>query len=348
MIDILENPNIVRLKESAKTLPNKAGVYRYYSESDELLYVGKAKNLKNRVSSYFVDEKSKTRRTIIMVSQIYKIEYTVVKTEKEALLLEANLINSLQPKFNILLKEEKTYTYVQINSSGKYPVINLIRKRPAKTNRILKVQNEYFGPYTSSMGMDKTLRLIRSIVPYCDKKNQDGKPCDYYSLGLCKGICIGKEQLEEYLDRIENIKSVLKGDLVGVSQRFYQNINFLASEGNYKLAAYYRDRLMLLLEILERKADFQKVVLPKPDDIEIVTLIIEEDKEYQSVIGSVFIQTIKNGRIVNVVNQLIKSDKYDQDINTIAKDFLDRFVSSYYSFRSMNSPILIQLMTKEE
>ena len=150
-------------KEIIKNLPHEPGVYRFYSSSEDPLYIGKAKDLKNRVSSYFQDGRPKNQRLSLMISQIERIEYTVVKTEKESLILEANLIHKLQPKYNILLKDDRNYLYVRLTNADPIPGFFLTRRK-------YDPRSDYFGPYTKLSGIVQTMRTLRLIFPYCQEK----------------------------------------------------------------------------------------------------------------------------------------------------------------------------------
>lgn len=343
-----------------KELPQKPGVYRFYGYDNMLLYIGKAKNLKNRVSSYFQLGRPKNQRLTLMISQIEKIEYTVVNSEKESLLLEANLIYELQPKYNILLKDDKSYLYVRI-SADPIPSIFLTRRK-------IDPKSKYFGPYTKRYGIYSVLQTLRTIFPFCQERFPQKKPCNYFSIKQCDGICVGKESKSDYLQKIEQIKNVLKGktDLV---ENFIQNkIQNAIKENNFELAALWRDKLTILKETIID----QKIVLPHPQDLDILTLIIEESHEGLQ-IGSIFIQNIRVGKIVNVNNFLLSgsededlniekselqellqnpvqsfdSDKEIQEENNYSFNFLQRFLTSYYQQQSDPVPVILQSFVNE-
>jgi excinuclease ABC subunit C len=319
-----------------KNLPSLPGVYRYYGIGDNVLYVGKAKNLKHRVSQYFQKNKLEgNARLQTMVSQIERVEYTTVNTEKEALILEANLIYNLQPKYNVLLKDDRSYLYVRI--SNKYikselktnadsvtfvpseitlydlPKITLTRRKYDKNS-------DYFGPYTKKFGIVNVLRILRSIFPYCEKVGgkaewtRDNKTCcHYYQLKQCDGICCGKESIEQYLNKTDQIKKVLAGETDSVKDWIKIKINEAIMLNNYELAGLWRDRFNLLDDVISN----QQIVLPQPQDLDIISLIHEKDSSGLA-IASVFIQNIREGKIMNLNNFIMSgtSEEFGEETYT--------------------------------
>ena len=334
-------PNIANI---LKNLPEQSGVYRYYGAGDSLLYVGKAKNLKNRVSQYFQNNKlANNPRLTFMVSQIEQIEYTVVTTEKEALILEANLIYSLQPKYNILLKDDKSYLYIRV-SSQVVPKITLTRRKYDKNS-------QYFGPYTKKYGIFNILRILRTIFPYCDKTQNDGKPCNYVQIKQCDGICCGKETIENYQNKINQIKKVLGGEVSEVKKWLHRRMADSIILGNYELAGLWRDRLNMLEDVISD----QKIILPNPQDLDIVTVVIENDIAGLG-IASVFVQNIREGKIINLNNFLmtgsneteLEKDELEnlginQENNQNIENFLQTFLVNYYAQQSYKPEVLLNI-----
>ncbi len=324
------------IKDLVKNLPEKPGVYRYYAEDGLLLYIGKAKNLKKRVSSYFQEGRPKNQRLTLMISQIQRVEYTVVSTESESLILEANLIHNLQPKYNILLKDDKNYVYVRV-TNDEIPSIFLIRKKYDKNSH-------YFGPYTKRFGINETLRTLRQIFPYCQERTLKNRPCGYVSIHQCDGICAGLESKTDYLEKIHQIEQVLNGDMAAAEGFISTKMKQAIVIGNFELAGLWRDRLNLLKDTIVD----QKIILPNPQNLDIVTLVVDQDERGLQ-IGSVCIQSIRDGKMINVNNFLLsgteESEEYeDQDTNLqlVCKSFLQRFMSSYYSSRTEVVDVIVQ------
>lgn len=315
--------------KTIKNLPQKPGVYRFYDQGDTLIYIGKAKNLKNRVSSYFQKGRPHSQRLSLMIGQIYKIEYTQVDNEKESLILEANLINNLQPKYNIMLKDDRSYHYVRI-TSDKIPSIFITRKKNDSKSR-------YYGPYTSKANIREVLRALRIIFPFCQSRKYQDKPCQYFGIKQCDGICNHKETIEEYNKKIEQIENILKGKTQKAEEFIQSKISQAIQKEDFALASFWRDRLTLLTEILGKALGSQKAILPKPQDIDLITLATETGEDGLQ-IGSIFIQNIREGKIINVNNFLLYgSEEREDNLN-----FLERFMTSYYNYKPKDTPILVQ------
>lgn len=313
------------IKKTVSSIPHKPGVYRFFGIDDELLYIGKAKDLKNRVSSYFQEGRPKNERLSLMISQIIRIEYTVVATEKESLILEANLIHHLQPRYNVQLKDDKSYVYVRI-TGGVIPSISIVRRK-------FDPQSQYFGPYTKKSGIIDTLRTLRTIFPYCQERFEKKRPCSYYTIKQCDGICIGIESRVDYMQKIEQITRVLKGESSLVEAYISDKIQSAVSLSNYELASLWRDRKNILLDTI---AD-QKIVLPVPVDIDLMTIVRQYDESGLG-IGSVFVQNIRSGRVININNFLLSGGEGRED----CIDFLGRFFGTYYNQQSDKADVIIQ------
>ena len=189
------------IEEELKKLPDKPGVYIMHDKDDEIIYVGKAVVLKNRVRQYFHTDKNKTPQIRKMVSLIARFEYIVVDSELEALVLECNLIKKYRPKYNTLLKDDKHYPYIKITMTEKYPRIMMVRDRKNDGGK-------YYGPYTSADSVRNTIALIRKNfgIRNCNKKLNGEKaadrPCLYYSMGQCPGPCMGNVEDTEYAESV--------------------------------------------------------------------------------------------------------------------------------------------------
>src|SRR6185369_6761565 len=212
------------LKEKVASLPDAPGIYRFYDRDDILIYVGKAKSLKKRVSSYFNKQSQYNRKTEKLVSEIRKLEFTLANSEFDALLLENNFIKQNQPKYNILLKDDKTFPYLCILKE-RFPRIIYTRK-------YLPTQGEYFGPYSSVVSMKSVLELVRKLytIRTCNLllteeniSKKKFKVCLEYHLGNCKGPCEGLQDEASYLEEIALARNVLKGNLSIVENFFHNN-----------------------------------------------------------------------------------------------------------------------------
>jgi excinuclease ABC subunit C len=323
-----------RFQEIIKNIPQKPGVYRYYTEDNLLLYVGKAKKLKARVSSYFQDGRPKNQRLTLMISQIYRIEYTVVETEKESLLLEANLIHNLQPKYNILLKSDQSFSFVRITNDP-IPGVYIVRRKYDPNSR-------YYGPYTKKVGIYNSLRTLRQIFPYCQEKISKGIFCNYYKIGLCDGICGGEETIENYNKKISQIESVLKGKTDGVIDYLNIKIKEAVDIGNFELASLWRDRMLYLnLAISD-----QKIILAEPMDIDLVSILLEKEDSEGYQIASVFVQNIRDGRIINV-NNFILSGTVEEGENADF-EYATRFLQNYFAQTQPECLVLLHVYNLDD
>lgn len=335
-----------------KNLPHKPGVYRFYDKFSNPLYIGKAKDLKNRISSYFQEGRPKNQRLTLMISQIDKIEYTVVENEKESIILEANLIHKLQPKYNILLKDDKSYIFVRITDKDEIPGVFLTRRK-------FDPESDYFGPYTKKAGISETLRVLRNIFPYCQERVVKNKFCPYVGLRQCDGICGGKENLFEYRNKIQQIKNVLKGKTLVAENFISQEIQKASQSYNYELAALWRDRLRLLKETVID----QKIILPQPQDIDLITIVIDQPTGEGLEVASVFVQNIREGKMINLNNFLLSgTEETIEDLHDEFKDspeiksnsltqkqlqFAYRFLNSYYMNQTDDAPVMLEIYQSE-
>ena len=277
------------LSSFIKNLPKEPGVYRFLNIKKEVLYIGKAKNLKNRVSSYFISHSQKTRKLKKLVSQIHSIEYTVVFTELDALLLESNLIKKYQPPYNILLKDGKSYPYICITQEA-FPRIFASRQKENK--------NQYFGPYANIsvmnmlLGLFKELYQIRSCSLTLTPANIQAKKfqvCLDYHIKKCKGPCAGLQQEEDYLKDIHQMKQILKGRLSQVKSYFKEMMQTCAHNLEFEKAHLYKKRL----ELLEKFQAKSMIIQSKNCDVEVYTIQSGEKEmfvNYMKVIDGCIIQ----------------------------------------------------------
>ena len=259
-----------------KALPITPGVYQFYDAGGKILYVGKAKNLKKRVASYF-NKNQVSGKTRVLVKKIESIEHIVVATESDALLLENNLIKELMPRYNVLLKDDKSYPWICIKNEA-FPRVMITRK-------LLKDGSEYYGPYTNMRTVRTLLELIRSLYPLrtCTydlslAKVQAGryKVCLEYHLGNCLGPCEGLQQAGEYQGWIEDIRQIIKGNFKGSLQSFRTQMKAHADAMEFERAQWVMERI----EILENYRAKSTVVNPKIDNVDVFSIVSDPTHAY--------------------------------------------------------------------
>ncbi len=282
---------IKRMDRFLKTLPQEPGVYFFKDTSDNVIYVGKAVNLKKRVSSYFVktsyndiyyEEKIK-----FLVEQINSIEYIVTQNEKEASILENIQIKKFLPRFNVRMRDSKTYPWICIFYSEEYPRIQIIRG-PEKFSQ----KNLFLGPYTDRKEISRILRDLRKIFPYCSCKQKlknKKRACLYYQLRLCPGPCIRAITKDDYMENISQIALFLKGDTDGLKKELKFKMEEAAQLQNYELAAYWRDKL----EAIDRSTSKQNVLFDGNDDKDIIGYHTDKEQKYIAIL----IIHIREGKI---------------------------------------------------
>lgn len=299
------------IKEAIQRLPDSPGVYRFYNADNELIYIGKAKSLKKRVNSYFTKAAGINRKTLKLVSEVTGIEYTVSDTEFDALLLENNFIKQNQPKYNILLKDDKTFPYICILKE-RFPRIIYTRKYNPE-------QGEYFGPYSSVSAMKNVLDLVRKLysIRTCSLMlNQQSidlqkfKVCLEYHIGNCKAPCIGNQSEAEYQEEIEQARNILKGDLSIVHQYFKRQMQQAAENMEFERAQRFKEKL----NTLERFQSKSTVVNRALTNIDVLTIMSSEVYAY------INYMQIKEGAIVFSKSVEIKKkpDETDEEILAFA------------------------------
>jgi excinuclease ABC subunit C len=225
-----------KIKIQVDSLPNKPGIYQYFNVNNEIIYIGKAKNLKKRVSSYFINNHN-SNKTNILVKKIAYLKYIIVETEEDALLLENNLIKKHQPRYNVLLKDGKTYPSICITNEP-FP-------RIFKTRNIIKNGSQYFGPYSSNYSINSILEIVHELFPIrtcrlpLTKENIDGskfKVCLQYHIHKCNGPCEGKETDSEYNKAIEHVRQIIQGDANEISKVLLEQIKRLSDEYKFEEA----------------------------------------------------------------------------------------------------------------
>ena len=305
-----------------KKIPKKPGVYRFYNKETVVIYVGKAINLKSRVSSYFNDLSGHNRKTAKMVSEIAEIEFTIVNTEFDALLLENSLIKEYQPKYNILLKDDKSYPYIT--------VLNESFPRVFSTRRVDRKKGKYYGPFASVLAMKNVLELIRNLyyIRTCNlnlsKKNiQAGKfkVCLEYHIGKCKAPCIGLQTEEEYLDDIRQAEDIFKGNLAPARRFFKDQMQRAAEKLEFERANLMKEKLELLKKFYSKTV----IVNQKLTDIDVFGITSDEKTAYVNYLK------IINGSIIlsKTVEAKKKLEEPDRELLVqLAFDLRQRYKSS--------------------
>ena len=303
----MQNPT---LELQIQTLPDNPGVYQYYDKEGKILYVGKAKNLKKRVSSYF-NKIHDTAKTNVLVKKIVTIRHIVVPTETDALLLENNLIKTLQPRYNVLLRDDKSYPWLCIK---KEPFSRIFA-----TRRMVKDGSEYFGPYTSFKTVSTILDLIKELYPLrtCNydlsKSNIESgkfKVCLEYHIGNCMGPCEGHETLENYQKQVDAIREILKGNFKESMKDFKRVMTDLAADMHFEEAQKIKEKI----EILENYQSRSTIVNPKITNIDVFSIVSDESAAYVN-----FLQ-ISHGSIIRSHTMEIKKklDESDEELLELA------------------------------
>lgn len=301
------------LKNYALNLPDSPGVYRFYAIDGQLIYVGKAKSLKKRVASYFNKSIGINRKTLRLVSEISKIEYTLANTEFDALLLENNFIKENQPKYNILLKDDKTFPYLCIVKE-RFPRIISTRKYNAG-------QGEYFGPYASVVAMRNVLELVRKLytirtctlaLTQTNIAQNKFKVCLEFHIGNCKGPCEGLQTEESYTGDIEQARQILKGNLSVVENYFQLQMKKASEELHFEQAHFYKEKV----QILDRFQSKSLVVNRSLTNIDVISIVSNDAYAY------INYMQVKEGAIVFSKTLEIKKKLGEPDSEILAHALL--------------------------
>ena len=312
------------IEEELKKLPNKPGVYIMHDKNDKIIYVGKAISLKRRVKSYFRKTK-KTQRILNMVALIDHFEYIVCDNEAEALVLECNLIKKNMPKFNVLLKDDKTYPYIKINVKADFPDVYM-------TRRILNDGARYFGPYPNSGAAKEMCEFIKSRfkIRQCKSFKYKDRPCLNYHIKKCSAPCQGYISKEDYHKQIMQIISILEGKTEAVKKELEEKMNEASSKMDYEKAAEIRDQI----NAIERISQKQKVSNISENDIDVIGLY---KNEYEICIEIFY---VRNSKMVGRDHFFLKGLNDEDD-----KEIISDFIKQYYVGRSF---LPNKIMIKED
>ena len=310
------------IRETVASLPHEPGVYQFLDRNGKIIYVGKAKDLRKRVSSYFVENRDHSAKVIVLVRQVVDIRHIVVGSEQDALLLENSLIKSLQPRYNILLKDDKTYPWIVIRNEH-FP-------RVQSTRQLVRDGSEYFGPYGSISTQRNILEFIREVVPLRTCKLNlspesiaRGKHsvCLQYHLGNCKGGCVGAESEAEYKAHIDLVRSILKGDLRPVRKWLEGEMMHAAEELRFEVAERFKQRLRLLGDYQSKSV----IVSAKIVDCDVFSILPDDDVAYCNFLrirhGSIVaVQTIRMTTGVDTTDEELLSTAIQHIVEKISGD----------------------------
>lgn len=302
-------------KEKLKDLPQSPGVYIMKNDNDEIIYVGKAINLRNRVRQYFHSAGQLSSKTVALVSHIETIETIVTDSEMEALILECNLIKNHHPRYNILLKDDKSYPWIRLTVNEEYPRIMMTREYK-------KDGGKYFGPFTSSFAVKNTIEAILKIYPLktCNRQveygKKNGRPCLNYHIGQCQAPCQGNVSKAKYARDIQSILDILNGRHPDLIKDLKEKMTTAALNQNYEEAAKYRDQISGIEHIIEK----QKISSNTKQDQDFIGIAQQED------LGCVQVFHVRDGKLMGRDHFFL-----DELGDVSPKEVLESFVKQYYS-----------------
>lgn len=308
----MQNPG-ADLQGVLDTLPNKPGCYIYKNNQGVVIYVGKAINLKNRVRSYFHSPTDQSQKTRQLVKNIASIEWIVVGSELEALILEMNLIKKHRPHYNIRLKDDKRYPYIKVHWQDSFPRVTITRE-------MTKDGARYFGPYTSVWAVHQTLDLLRKLFPYltCDREitGSDTRACLYYDIKLCNAPCIGAVNQEGYRRNIQDLCDFLDGHTNPIIQRLKSEMNHASEDLQFERAAAIRDQIQAINTVVEK----QKVISADQMDSDVIAMAREDGE------ACVQIFFIRSGKMIGREYFILEGteDAADQEV-------ISQFLKQFYT-----------------
>ena len=314
------------LEEKLKTLPESPGVYLMKNSAGKIIYVGKAKILKNRVRQYFQKNKNHSPKVLAMVKKISDFETIITKTEVEALILECNLIKKHRPRYNISLKDDKTYPYLKLTLNEKFPRLLITRK-------IFHDGAKYFGPYTNGTAVKETLQLLRKIFPLRTCKNFPSRPCLEFHIKRCFAPCTEKISEENYFEIVKSAEKFLSGKTSEVEKNLQEKMNFAAENLQFETAAKFRDILLSVKKFSEK----QKII-SDVGDVDAIGI----SKINSEVCAQIFF--IREGKVMGRENFLLSNTDEESDEKIILE-----FLKQYYSAAEMSAKeILLPCEVEDE
>jgi excinuclease ABC subunit C len=318
------------IQEQLNRLPHRPGVYLMRDAGRTILYVGKANDLHSRVRSYFVASPQLPEKTARLVAQIADIDFFVATSEQEALILENNLIKQYHPRFNVRLKDDKTFPYLKIDITEQWPTISITRRMAPDGAR-------YFGPFASPRSVKQTLRIIQRIFPVriCNKviAGKPRPPCLEYHLGRCLGPCTGTASRQEYARAIQDVILFLEGKQDRVVREFKAQMNRAAAAMDYERAALLRDRLQAIHDVIEG----EKIAAVIRGDEDVIAFVQEGDQAYVQVLF------IRGSKLTGREGFLLQGTRQEEP-----REIITSFVKQYYASSTQIPPLLLLQHTVED
>ncbi len=317
-MDISYSEHIEKLLLKARLLPTVPGVYKMLDRNGKVIYVGKSKSLKNRVSQYFQNFDSHSKKTLKMIQSVFDFECLFTDTENEALVLENELIKLFSPKFNIRLKDDKSYPYIKLSLSESFPRLTMVRSLQSDRTK----NDKFYGPYSSSSAVYSIIDTVNKLfkLPTCKQKFPEDfgrrRPCLNYHIGKCMGLCMGKIQQDEYAGIIKSVNSFLKSDYEEVICDLEKQMLLYAENLDFESAAVNRDLINSIKNLRQR----QKIIF--------------EDNVERDVFG-IFVDDISSCIAVSIVRQgrIIDSERFVFTSEILNTDTFSHFLSEYYAKR---------------
>lgn len=307
------------IEEELKKLPAKPGVYIMHGEKDEIIYVGKAVSLKNRVRQYFQSSRNKGVKIEQMVTHITRFEYIITDSELEALVLESNLIKEHRPKYNTMLKDDKSYPFIKVTVQEAYPRVLFAR-------RMKKDKNRYFGPYTSAGAVKDVIELVRKLyqVRSCSRTLprdcKKDRPCLYYHMKQCAGPCTGEVSQEDYRENIKKVLRFLNGDFQDTITQLTEKMQRASEEMRFEDAAECRDLIQSIQKIGQR----QKITAYGEEDRDIIAAAMDESLDLREQDAVVQIFFMRSGKMIgrdHYYLRVAKGDTKEQVLSSFLKQF---------------------------
>jgi excinuclease ABC subunit C len=327
------------LKDKIKDIPRKPGVYKFLDKDKQVIYVGKAKDLRSRVAQYFGTHDSRPQLPFLMAEAV-DVDYTVVNSELESLFLENTVIKQYLPQYNIMLRDDKNYAFIKIDYATQIPQITYARKIEDDQKTAT-----YFGPYSSTKKIRDTLDFVRKIFPYCANKQISDRPCFYYFLHRCPGICIGAVTLEEYEKQLDRICLFLSGKTQEIKKILRRDMAQAASRKKFELASRLRDQLQAI-EVLDER---QVTMFPQRVNWDFISVYVN------TLSACVNVFKVRQGKLIDKENFIYENILHipeNQRVQNILQAFAEMYYAQatnlpkevYFQQPLLNEPLLKQLL----